>query len=261
MPGDLPMNTEKRIVIACFIGAALGAVTALQLHYFWWVGIIVGGVTGYLAYGFRDVIRAIRIAWASRDNAGEGFKAGLRGALRFLGVFACIVCCAASVLALSIGALMSLVVPAEAPATWQAPAESAAPAALPALFWLLATAGVLLPLVALSVCILRSENKATACKNALACLLATPLLLPITLVVTFAWAVIPRAGRLLYNVARHAFILIHSEVRLLCLTDSLLGALAGYACGHALVGGLIGAALGWVNYRYVSVKWLKLAKA
>jgi len=56
------------------------------------------------------------------------------------------------------------------------------------------------------------------------------------------------------------FKLVHSDLRLLCMTDAMFGALVGYFCGNALVGGITGALLGVLNYRFISVKWLKLVK-
>ncbi|MEA2715263.1 MAG: hypothetical protein QOG91_291 [Candidatus Parcubacteria bacterium] len=70
---------------------------------------------------------------------------------------------------------------------------------------------------------------------------------------------IPGVAVLLGKIVRRIFILIHSEIRLLCMTDSMIGALAGYYWGNALVGGIIGAACGMLNYKLISVRWLKLA--
>lgn len=53
------METRK-IALACFIGGALCSLIALLFApAFWWLGLIAGLVGGYLAYDFREVLRAI----------------------------------------------------------------------------------------------------------------------------------------------------------------------------------------------------------
>jgi len=53
------METRK-IALACFIGGALCSLVALLFApAFWWLGLIAGFVGGYLAYDFREVLRAI----------------------------------------------------------------------------------------------------------------------------------------------------------------------------------------------------------
>jgi hypothetical protein len=80
---------------------------------------------------------------------------------------------------------------------------------------------------------------------------------------TILWIIrkVPFIATFLGQVAKRTFILIHSEIRLLCMTDAMLGALAGYFCGNALIGGVAGAILGVLNYKLVSVRWLKLVRA
>ena len=259
------MKTERRIVFACFIGAGLGALVALHLHYLWWVGIAVGGATGYLSYSFGEVIKAAVTVW--HNLSGGGFKGGawkasLLQAAQVLAVLAGIFVGAASLLILSIGALMLCTATPETSSTWTA--DSTAPAdamPIPRVFWICAAAGVLAIAGVLCASILRLPNRKQAWAVLLGCIAATPLVLPITLAAIFVFTVVPRGVRFLLKMARRTFILIHSELRLLCMTDALVGALVGYLCGNALVGGAIGAGLGWVNYRFISVKWLKLAKA
>ncbi|MDD5726730.1 MAG: hypothetical protein PHC53_05015 [Patescibacteria group bacterium] len=53
------METRK-IALACFIGGVLCSLVALLFApAFWWFGLISGFVGGYLAYDFREVLRAI----------------------------------------------------------------------------------------------------------------------------------------------------------------------------------------------------------
>jgi hypothetical protein len=255
------MKTERRIVFACFTGAALGALVALQLHYFWWVGILVGGVTGYLSYNFGEVITAVVTAWNNLVGGGS-WKTSMLHAAQVLGALACILVGAASVLILSIGALMLCMDTPIPSSTWTKHSTAGSDSMpIPPAFWIYAAAGALAMAGVLCVWILRSPNRRQAWMTLLGCLAATPLALPITLGVLFASSLLPRGVRFLLKLARRTFILIHSEVRLLCMTDALAGALVGYLCGNALLGGAVGAGLGWLNYRFICVKWLKLAKA
>lgn len=57
------------------------------------------------------------------------------------------------------------------------------------------------------------------------------------------------------------FRLIHSDLRLLCGCDATIGAVIGYAIGNALLGAVAGGLIGWLNYEFVSVRWLKLIPA
>lgn len=54
------------------------------------------------------------------------------------------------------------------------------------------------------------------------------------------------------------FVYVHSERRTLCFVDATLGAIAGFFWGSAIVGAVLGAIFGVVNYEIVSVRWLEL---
>ena len=58
--------------------------------------------------------------------------------------------------------------------------------------------------------------------------------------------------------ARKLFIQIHSEMRLLCMTDAFLGAVVGFFAGSVLLGAISGGLLGLLNYEIVSIRILKL---
>ena len=52
------------------------------------------------------------------------------------------------------------------------------------------------------------------------------------------------------------FIRIHSQKRLICGTDAMIGAGIGYLAGSAIIGALAGALIGLVNYELVTRRWL-----
>lgn len=57
------------------------------------------------------------------------------------------------------------------------------------------------------------------------------------------------------------FVYVHSERRTLCFVDATLGAVVGFSLGSAVLGAVVGAVLGFVNYEFVSIRWLKLVPA
>ena len=57
------------------------------------------------------------------------------------------------------------------------------------------------------------------------------------------------------------FILVHSELRLLCGVDAAIGALVGFLIGSVVLGALAGGLLGLLNYELVSKRWLKCVPA
>jgi len=54
------------------------------------------------------------------------------------------------------------------------------------------------------------------------------------------------------------FILIHSDIRLLCGTDAAIGVVIGYFTGNVLIGGLAGGVFGVLNYEILSKRILHL---
>ena len=54
------------------------------------------------------------------------------------------------------------------------------------------------------------------------------------------------------------FVLIHSDIRLLCGTDAAIGALIGYFTGNVIIGMLAGGIIGVVNYELISKRLLRL---
>ena len=116
--------------------------------------------------------------------------------------------------------------------------------------------------------LLAASDRKAACRTILSRFLLTPPVLPFTLAFVIGSALLPHASKLVvrlavlgFQAARQIFVLIHSELRVLCMTDAMIGAVAGFFYGNALVGGLIGAVCGLANYKLVSVRLLKVVKA
>lgn len=264
------MNTEKRIALACFIGAVIGALLALQFnHYFWWAGILLGGITGYLSYEFKAVMWAVKsvsgIVWREMTQQKYNIPAIPFDKIKTVGklvvsiLFVLVPCCFTLVIALLIVASWAIVI--------------FFLDLFPEDLGVLSNAGLTL------VCLLpgfafisyvcqvfhETESNPSMIKSAIKEFIWLNGLVVLCFVIPrgLLWLTmrIPPAVTFLIRVAKRTFILIHSEIRLLCMTDAMLGALVGYFCGNALVGGVAGAVLGVVNYKLVSVRWLKLVRA
>jgi hypothetical protein len=65
------MNTSVKIFLACAIGALIGCLIALRIDSAgWWVGALAGSLIGYFCYDIRTVFQAIPKAW----GAVTGFR-------------------------------------------------------------------------------------------------------------------------------------------------------------------------------------------
>ena len=63
----------KKIAAACFVGGVLCSFAALMFTPdYWWLGLLAGFAGGYVGYEFREVLRAIPVAWRVA-NDGRAF--------------------------------------------------------------------------------------------------------------------------------------------------------------------------------------------
>lgn len=271
------MNTEKRIALACFLGATTGTIAALFAavqfgHGLWILGPLLGGCVSYLSYEFSNVLQALGDACREiRSEYHSGFfltREKLTNLLRkvvWLGMFA----------------LWLVLIPCTG-FCWVLPVSvfvfgytEVSVGLICALSLMSFMLGLMLNLI-----YYRGESdkiESLVLKDKFVCLINTN---PIPVVCRWLprriiWCVvrIPKFLRLLCRVAKRVFIRIHSEMRLLCFTDGLIGGTAGYLFRGALsdglagtifsviLGGAVGAVCGILNYRLVSIRWLKLVKA
>lgn len=79
---------QKTLMIAfsCAIGAGIGYLLAKSLGSFWTVGILIGGLIGYVSYDFKKVLSAIPEAFNhAKEKVGNlDFAKSLRKATRFI---------------------------------------------------------------------------------------------------------------------------------------------------------------------------------
>ena len=254
------MKESVKIFVACFLGGFIGTVVALQLGLFWWLGLIIGGFVGYLAYEFKAVIRACKTAWQAviriRITRGQRQRFGKYQKMYFRAWFSLFVC--DSNVAIGMGLLFSLVALlfglADKDIGWSI-----------FKFAIACTSGFI-TLLSLVMCIPGAFDEQVEKQ-----------LLHYNPVRVYLWIVpqyiffgivwfIKRVPRFIVGVAKttaklvkHVFVEIHSDERLLCGIDSALGVVAGWIAGNALIGGLAGGLFGILNYEIVSKRILHLS--
>ena len=248
------MNTKTKIAISCFLGGSIGALFALQFsNYFWWAGVLIGAVIGYIGYDFKKLCKVFKKEW---KNAIDIFLEEISNF--FVNAFTVVVAGIffALCIVFVIFSFSSLIYSAN---------ES----------YKLYTQGInhfdfslichVLGTIVFMVCVyfwFEPDKKSpiflvTAFLFSPLGLIASPPILALCVVCVVAW-LLYRFTKLFFKVSVATFFAVHSDIRLLCMTDSLIGATSGYLLGNAIVGGVIGAVSGLINYELVSVRWLKI---
>ncbi len=247
-----------KIFISCAMGAGIGTLVSLELAPFlWWVGLIVGGLTGYLSYDWAQVKAAVPRAWKATSGwrPPENYWRNLWRMCVFVLVW------------LSWAVL--ILVPC-AFYFWKddwrffkSPEENFSIVNV--------IAGSLFQAVGIgtNLCILLAFAFSLAGLTVPAFEAAEPRWYPKTssreLLRTYSspcvlYRNVPRiacaAPGFVASFARELFVRIHSERRLLCGVDACLGAGIGYVTGSVIVGALVGGVLGVINYELVTLRWL-----
>lgn len=255
-------NRTLKIFISCALGAGIGALIALQLsHYFWWLGMLVGGFVGYISYEFEKVVAAVPSAWryVVMNKPELGLPVDFLVMMRSL-------CSSLWVAAKGIFYSFLLI-----------------------LQWMLVTiifgrhdyngiimglSSVIIIFSILSVlAVLSSDiNGLRTGSEKVECLrsglihfnvLSVPFYyLPYFLILGL-WqggklfiTITPTAISITSRFIKYLFTLIHSDARLLCGVDAAIGAAIGYFYGNAVVGAISGGVLGVINYELISKRVL-----
>ncbi|MDD2785506.1 MAG: hypothetical protein PHS79_01275 [Patescibacteria group bacterium] len=245
-----------KVFLASALGAGVGSLVGLQLDIrLCWIGLIVGGLTGYLSYEWRRVYHAVPHAWRAatkwrfpRWAAKQGFWLGVCGAnfsfllvalsslkpgvlvdWQVLLLVSTLFSVAMGCMLFVIGFIDGVTEDEDACIKKTSTIYTVAINTFPpvAIFWhlprgLYFVVRHVVPRVAISV----SED---------------------------IWVVVCFLGRFFWQV----FIRIHSERRLICGVDAMIGAAIGLAFHHALIGALAGGIIGLINYALITERWLK----
>jgi len=250
------MNTTGKIGLACFLGSFIGALMALQFHLFWWIGVIIGGAIGYISYSFKEIPATVKRVWTEMPEPKVIGKSLINVSIET----------GKSVLG-ALVAILAVVVLVIAIALWFNSLKQAClfiyggfdVAKLYTSYWYWVGGTLIMYIFVLLFLIADGGDRILGFRIAsIAILAGTPALSFITVpavVLLIAGVALWLVRHLLWRTIK----LVHSDIRLLCMMDSLVGALVGYFTGNALIGGLVGCALGVVDYKLVSVRFLKLA--
>jgi hypothetical protein len=274
------MNRDAlKVFIACAIGAAVGTVVALDVNrYFCWLGFLVGGSIGYLSYEWRGVIRAIPAAYRAAGRINLPSKYLLRCRFRFFlwasaatvsfGVWTCAVYLLEESLAQMGGLLYALL-------------EIGLVILMLPCFLITAVLAMATVITTLTGTSGSEMNGFAGNFSKLTFIISPPTVIfwhlpqgvwfvarktPYAIVafIRFALRLIictPRgivaATSFCKRFGWQMFIRIHSERRLICGVDALLGSAVGYFAGSAAIGALAGGILGVINYAVVTEHWLR----
>jgi len=277
------MKRSMSVFLACAIGAGIGSLVALEIaHAFWWVGLVVGLATGYLTYEIKAVGWAIVSAW--RAVFGWRPSPVFRKKLIFAFVTGSFSVCWVALLiiyhnltdGLNFQGIISSVLHT---LTFVNPLLAIFVACIVLL-------GSVAPVMIIGgmalifglICVYSPFEGSDEQFDGPGLIMVSPP------AVIFVWlpigiwlclkkipAAIAAIGRLVAGIPRFVchlvllsadfiwlvFLAIHSEVRLLCGVDAMLGAAIGYYAGSAVIGAIAGGILGVINYALITERVLK----
>lgn len=269
-------SESRKVFVACAVGAGIGSFVALEISaMFCWIGFLVGGLVGYLSYEWRKVLRAIPRAWYTAQQTAKKlhFPPYYIRTVKWFALCLATMLSWFIVVALLTGAIAYFEENAEL-LSFSVLLMCCAPASLLVVTGMFAFASLG------KFCKSPEEENAEEYEDIIATnkvvmrYFSPPVVLfwymPRGLVFCFRrspafmkWFV---AGCIL--VARewgafwarffwNLFLLVHSEMRILCGIDAVLGAGIGYFAGSAVIGALVGGLVGVFNYLVVTELCLK----
>lgn len=253
------MNRSLKIFLACALGALVGSLVALESnHYFWWVGLLAGGLIGYLSYEFGAVVRAIATAW--QKTFGNFRLAWRKGWLVEALVMVCL-----GINVLIVSKIVVILI------TWLTPAEplNIGIFGSPVFSWFSLPGALLVAFVSFKSVLLPEFNLS---KSRLFLRQFNPLSVFVYYPLYGLWRAImhtPAFARWLGSrgpalrlfsqrvmlFVKRVFVQIHSDIRLLCAIDAAVGAGLGYSFESVIIGAVCGGLFGVLNYQVVT-KWL-----
>ncbi|MFA6554244.1 MAG: hypothetical protein WCS89_01930 [Candidatus Paceibacterota bacterium] len=279
------INNSVKVALACFMGAFIGALVALQFHYVWWIGVLIGGMVGYISYNLDEIPCAVKKVWVNLSEIKTATKAFFEdresiveiiGLTTFLSIGSFLLI---SLLASAIQSIESTFI------LWNNLLQnnqlnylnprSLEGKELNGLIFLninIIVIGLIFLLISL-LWRLKARNNRTKSRNdliknsnsflisGLVYICLAPIVAPVVIVLVsliFSAVVIYVSAKISLKVVWGTFKLIHSDIRILCMTDAMIGATIGYYSGNALFGGIVGAIFGVLNYEIISKRWFKL---
>jgi len=246
-----------KIFLACALGAGVGTSVALSVSvYFWWIGMIVGGFVGYLSYEFKAVVRAGRQAWQSVVRWRQSME--LKAAIKFFFWFYLLASSASISLILPLFLLLEL--------------EMKLSSFILLVALVIAGGSIFATSLIILDMILDSTTEEILKEKERTRLWLRKFVNPVS--VYFYW--LPRGvyfgGKRLiqkspiaiitfFRFIKTVFVLIHSEIRLLCGVDAAIGTVIGYFSDHVLIGAIAGGIIGVLNFELISKRLFHIVPA
>ncbi len=259
-----------KVFMASALGAFIGSLIGVQLtHLFWWVGMLVGGIVGYVGYDAKSALLSIPVAYRQTryllarlwtEVVSEGRK------LAKFGLAALMVISGLIVLGLSWTAPCAIAVNIATNhgvsfnsfALWFMNGEhNIWPVLVCTVLWNLLF-GIVLAIGAVFVThLIVSSDPSGQMTRRVMFLYTNPT----------AWLCywLPKGlwftGTFLAVFLWKLFRLVHSDRRLLCGLDAAIGATGGIYYHNPLIGALAGGLVSLIDYELVSKRWLKVVSA
>lgn len=253
-------NKTSSIVLACALGACIGAFSALEIasrfeygSFLWIVGALLGGVVSYITINFRGFCLGVvysydktlawrpnRLYWGAVGMVFIGVLSLLSNTLPFLIIGLSVAKCFQEPSVDIIGMLQSAWEDRNVVINWIIFAMTMA--------------------TTLSFLVNARDNKGEReYKDSLFNLreIGYKWLVRNNVFVVTLWAVHYVSKKLCQFVAG-VFVYVHSSQRTLCFVNATLGAATGYFLGSTFIGACAGAILGFVSHKLVSVCWLQI---
>jgi hypothetical protein len=244
----------SKVFLACALGGGIGAFVALQMWPpLWWVGMIVGGLVGYLTYEFNEVRQAVSQAW----REVSGWRPNRTWWKIFFHLFPTVIIGMPATLILPPFLLFLLL-----NGKWDPLMHSFLLVVFvtTSILWTLEETGSIMRGARTEFSVLSDWRESNVFRVYF-------WRMP-RVVAKGAWRVVTKGPRwvvkgiaMIGRFLRYFFVLVHSEVRLLCGLDAAFGAAVGYYFGNAIVGAIAGGIFGVINYEVISRRWLKLVPA
>ena len=248
-------NRTLKIFMSCALGAGIGALIALQLnHYFWWIGILIGGFIGYISYEFNRVIAAIPLAWRyATKNISIWKPYRYRPNIQAW---------KDNILAITYSLLLLI--------SWGTVLVISVVNNDGVLFKLIGTIGVIACFISFLNLVLvfgdvlfNAKAEENRCLHKEVFIHWNSFSVLCFYFPKWMWFIgktlIASIPHFLFTTgcfSKHLFLLIHSDIRLLCGIDAAIGACVGYFAGSAIVGAVAGGVFGVINYELISKRAL-----
>lgn len=255
-------NRSLKIFIACALGVGIGSIISLEINtFFWWLGILIGGLIGYFSYEFKSVIQAFKKAWGEVTSFDSNlykeigrivWKTIAIGSLGF------------SFTPVYLG-LQSILL-------FDENSFNEYPFLI-FLFFLFSYFLFLIPCFkVLDECrdrynISKKELNKNDWReiffkttNPLLIFFYWPFVSLKYILISIFWifSKIPFIVVMTASIIKKTFILIHSDIRLICGLDAAIGTVIGYYTGFVIIWMIAGGIIGVINYELISKKVLKL---